>query len=60
MLVVLNMSNQRKTVSFDLKPEGVTGNAVKPLLSNPSTHASTMPLNAVLVAPFGTFVGAVK
>jgi len=59
VLVVLNMSNQPKTVSFDLKPEGITGNAVKPLLSNPSTHAA-MPLNAVLVAPFGTFVGAVK
>ena len=59
VLVVLNMSNQPKTVSFDLKPEGITGNAVKPLLSNPSTHAA-MPLNAVLVAPFGTFIGAVK
>ncbi len=59
VLVVLNMSNQPKTVSFDLKPEGITGNAVKPLLSNPSTHAA-MPLNAVLVASFGTFIGAVK
>jgi len=54
------MSNQAKTVSFDLMPEEISGSSAKPLLSNPSTGTAAVPLNAVPMAPFGTFVGEVK
>jgi alpha-glucosidase len=60
VLVVLNMSKKPKTLSFDLKPEGVAGDSARPLLSNPGVKTASVPLNAVQVAPFGTFVGAVQ
>ena len=60
VLVVLNMSGKPKTLAFDLKPEGISGSSAKPLLSNPNISAPTVPLNALQVAPFGTFVGAVR
>ncbi len=60
VLVVLNMSKTPKTLAFDLKPEGINGRSAKPLLSNPSSKASAVPLNALRIAPFGTFVGAVE
>jgi len=60
VLVVLNMSSQPKTLMFDLKREGISGSSAKYLLSNPATGAVAVPLNAVPVASFGTFVGAVR
>jgi alpha-glucosidase len=60
VLVVLNMSNQAKTLAFDLKQEGISGSLAKPLLSNPPASAVAVPLNAVQVAPFGVFIAAVK
>ena len=60
VLVVLNMSGKPKTLAFDLKAEGISGSAAKPLLSNPSVSVGAVPLNAVPVAPFGTFIGAVQ
>jgi alpha-glucosidase len=60
VLVVLNMSNRPKTLAFDLKPEGISGGSAQPLLSNPATSTPAAPLNALQVAPFGTFVGAVR
>ncbi len=59
VLVALNMSNQPQKLAFDLKSNGISGTTVKPLLSNP-TSKTTLPLNAVSLAPFGTFVGAVQ
>ncbi len=60
VLVVLNMSGKPKTLAFDLKSEGISGNSATPLLSNPSVSVAAVPLNAVSVAPFGTFIGAVQ
>ena len=60
VLVVLNMSSQPKTLMFDLTQEGISGSSAKPLLSNPATSAVAVPLNAVPVTSFGTFVGAVR
>ena len=60
VLVVLNMSGKPKTLAFDLKAEGITGSSAKPLLCNPSVAAAALPLNAVTLAPFGTFIGAVQ
>ena len=60
VLVVLNMSNRPKTVAFDLRPFGISSSAAQVLLSNPKANAGVMPLNAVQVAPFGAFIGAIK
>jgi alpha-glucosidase len=60
VLVVLNMSSQPKTVSYDLKSQGMNAAIVKPLLSNPRESVLSMPLNAVHVAPFETFIGIVQ
>jgi alpha-glucosidase len=60
VLVLLNMSKKPQTVSFDLKPEGITGTSAKALLSNPAAKSVTVPLSAVPLAPFGTFVGTVQ
>jgi alpha-glucosidase len=60
VLVVLNMSGKPKMLTFDLKAEGISGSSARPLLSNPKTSAAEVPLDAVPVAPFGTFIGAVE
>jgi alpha-glucosidase len=60
VLVVLNMSGKPKTLAFDLKMAGISASSAKPLLSNPGMGGAAVPLNAVPVAPFGTFIGAVK
>ncbi len=60
VLVVLNMSGKPKTLVFDLKAEGISGSSAKHLLSNPGVSVEAVPLNAVPVAPFGTFIGAVQ
>ena len=60
VLVVLNMGGKPKTLAFDLKAEGISRSSATPLLSNPSVSVAAVPLNAVPVAPFGTFIGAVQ
>jgi alpha-glucosidase len=60
VLVVLNMSNQPKKVAFDLKPQGISSNSAKPLLSYPNTGASESLLQAISLPPFGTLVVEVK
>ena len=60
VLVLLNISNKSKTVAFNLKPQGITGDSAKPLLAYPSTSAIDVPLNAISLPPFGTLVTEVK
>jgi len=60
LLVLLNMSNKSKTVVFNLKPQGITGNSVKPLLAYPKTTAADVLLDAISLSPFGTSVVSVK
>jgi len=73
VLVVLNMSDQLQTINFDLKPEGINGSTVIPLLlaSEHGGVAVTMshseavrfkpiPMTAVPIPPFGVFIAEVK
>jgi alpha-glucosidase len=60
LLIVLNMSNQPKTVAFDLKAQGISGSTAKPLFAYPATSATHVPLDAISLPPFGTLVAAVK
>ena len=58
VLVALNMSNQPKTMSYNLKPQGISAVTVRPLLANPGTKVTAVSLNALPLPPFATFVGA--
>jgi alpha-glucosidase len=60
LLIVLNMSNQPKSVVFDLKPQSISGSTARPLLVYPSTSATNVPLGTISLPPFGTLVAAVK
>jgi alpha-glucosidase len=60
VLVLLNMGNKSTKVTFDLKPQGITGNSGKPVLAYPKTSALDVPLDAVTLAPFATLVAVVK
>jgi alpha-glucosidase len=60
VLVLINMSNKSKKVAFNLKPQGIDSNSAKPLLAYPKTGALDIPLDAISLPPFGTFVAAVK
>jgi alpha-glucosidase len=60
VLVLLNMSNKSKKVTFDLKPRGIRGNSAKLLLTYPSTSTTEVPLDVISLPPFGTFVAEVK
>jgi alpha-glucosidase len=60
VLVLLNMSNKSTKVTFDLKPQGITGNSGKPVLAYPKTSALDVPIDVVTLAPFATLVATVK
>jgi alpha-glucosidase len=60
VLVLLNMSNKSKKATFNLKPLGIHGTSAKLLLAYPSTSTAEVPLDAVSLPPFGTFVAEVK
>ncbi|HXH67525.1 MAG TPA: alpha-glucosidase [Candidatus Limnocylindrales bacterium] len=60
LLVLLNMSNKPKTVAFNLKSQGITGDFAKPLLSYPQTNGTEIQLNAISLPPFGTLIATVK
>jgi alpha-glucosidase len=60
LLIVLNMSNQPKSVVFDLRPQSISGSTARPLLVYPPTSATNVPLGTISLPPFGTLVAAVK
>jgi alpha-glucosidase len=60
VLVALNMSNQSRTVSFHLADKGVHGTGLVPLYSAPTRPPGTLPLDRVVLPPFGALVAAVK
>ena len=53
ILVVLNMSDQRKTLVFDMTQGGISGRSAQTLISNPFRSTAAVPLNALPAAPFG-------
>jgi alpha-glucosidase len=59
VLVVLNMSAQPQTVSYDLSGYGIKLKVVKPLLAAPEIPGKTVDLSSLTIAPFGVFIGAV-
>jgi alpha-glucosidase len=58
-LVVLNMSAQPQTVSYDLNGYGIKLKVAKPLVTAPEIPGKTVDLSSLTIAPFGVFVGAV-
>ena len=60
VLVLLNMSNKSKKATFNLKPLGIHCTSAKLLLAYPNTSTAEVPLDAISLPPFGTFIAAVK
>ena len=61
VIVALNMSGKEQTVKFDLKAEGIATGTAKPLMLAPNAEAPReIPLNAVVLPPFGVFIAEVK
>ena len=60
MLVLLNMSYKSKKVAVNLKAQGIRGNSAKLLLSYPSISATEVPMDAISLPPFGTFVAEME
>lgn len=61
VIVALNMSAESKTISFDLKPQGIAQATAKPLLASPGhDKAAAVSLNQITLAPFGVFIAAVQ
>ena len=60
ILVVLNMSGEAKTVSFDLKANGVKEKSAKPLLVAPETGTDSTALEHFTIPAFGVFIGTVR
>lgn len=59
VLVVLNMSNDPRTVKFNLASHGIKENSAKMLIASPEPEHDPMPLDHFVIAPFGAFVGSV-
>jgi len=59
VVVVLNMSAEKRTVKLDLTPLGFKGGSAKPLLTSPQIDKDAVPFGNLEVAPFGVFIGAV-
>lgn len=60
ILVVLNMSNQPRTLSFDLAAQGIAQAEARLLLAAPASKTSAVPLKGMKVEPFGVLIAAVK
>jgi alpha-glucosidase len=60
ILVVLNMSNQPRTLSFDLAIQGIAQADARLLLAAPANKASAVPLKGMKVEPFGVLIAAVR
>jgi len=60
VLVALNMSSEPRTISFDLRSQGIKSEAARILLSAPLQQQTTVPLNSVRIPAFGVFMAAVN
>ena len=59
ILIVLNMSGEPRSVTFDLASLGLKGSFAKTLLAAPEIGQDSPPLAQFTIAPFGVFVGSV-
>ena len=60
ILVVLNMSAESRTMSFDLSGQGIRATRVKPLVAAPDMGSDSLPLASFVVPGFGVFVGQIQ
>ena len=59
ILVVLNMSAETRTVTFDLAAHGVKGALVSSLIASPEIGGASIMLSHFTIPAFGVFVGSV-
>jgi alpha-glucosidase len=59
ILVVLNMSAESRTITFDLAAHGVKEISAKPLIAAPEIGGPSIMLNHFTIPAFGVFVGSV-
>ena len=60
VLVVMNMSAQPQTLSFDLKPEGINGSSAKTIATSDASLQSVTSLNNVTLPPFSSWLATVQ
>jgi alpha-glucosidase len=58
VIVACNFTKLPQTISFDLKREGISAAAVRPLLA--SDPADSVSLQNIVLQPFGVFIGEVR
>ena len=59
ILVVLNMSAESRTITFDLAAHGVKEISAKPLIAAPEIGGPSIMLNHFTIPAFGVFVGSI-
>jgi alpha-glucosidase len=59
VVVACNLSDQPRTISFDLSPQNIHGTAVTTLLKTPGA-ADPASLHSVQLGPYGVYVGRVQ
>jgi alpha-glucosidase len=59
ILVVLNMSAESRTITFDLAAHGVKETSVSSLIASPEIGGASIMLNHFTIPAFGVFVGSV-
>ena len=60
VLVVLNMSSQQQQVSFDLGPQGFTGQTAHTLFSTAGVKSKAGSLSQLSLQPFAVYIGEVS
>ena len=59
LLVVLNMTGERRTLRLELAPQGITQKTSRPLLTAPEISDESLLIDNLTLAPFGVYIGAV-
>jgi alpha-glucosidase len=59
VLIACNLTANPQTVSFDLSPQGVSGQKLKTLLSTPGS-AEPDSLASIKLPPYGVYIGQVQ
>jgi len=58
ILVVLNMTGEQRTLTFDLAPYGINQKNSRPLLAAPEIGGDAVSIENLTVQPFGVYIGA--
>jgi alpha-glucosidase len=58
ILVVLNMTGEQRTLTFDLTPYGINQKNSRPLLAAPEMRGDAVSIENLTVQPFGVYIGA--